>query len=242
MQRKYYELIVNLFVKQDIHRTDCGEKLSKLINFSMEKDKYLKEIHIKKNSFKGYSFSHLYPIEQDGIYKQNDIYRIMIRTYDKKMVDAFKEALIKTETEEFAVVGIDIKIYTHRKIDKLFNIAPAVATIRDKNNKSISWSANNYSDDIVNDAIWNNLIKKYKYFNNLDSNIEKNDVISYTKRRNDVAMIINYKGIKLLGYKFEVGIKDNMLAQDIGNFASVLGILEKGSSLGTGFVKANYIR
>ena len=166
-----------------------------------------------------------------GLY-ENIEYKI--NEYARK--DIFTKEMNRCKDEFY--ISSDINF----KIDKLFNITPAVATIRDKNNKSISWSANNYSDDIVNDAIWNNLIKKYKYFNNLDSNIEKNDVISYTKRRNDVAMIINYKGIKLLGYKFEVGIKDNMLAQDIGNFASVLGILEKGSSLGTGFVKANYIR
>lgn len=49
-----------------------------------------------------------------------------------------------------------------------------------------------------------------------------------------------YKGIKLLGYKYNIYFKENSFAQEMANFITVTGLLEKNSSLECGFVKAYY--
>ena len=68
----------------------------------------------------------------------------------------------------------------------------------------------------------------------------KTNIIDRVEIINNIAITMNYKGIKLLGYKYNIYFKENSFAQELANFITVTGLLEKNSSLGCGFVKAYY--
>ena len=73
-----YNLKIITLLKQNLKNEETYEKISNLISYAMLKDKNLKEIH-EKNTFKNYVFCSLYPVQKDGIYKQNNIYSSDLR-------------------------------------------------------------------------------------------------------------------------------------------------------------------
>lgn len=235
----YGQLTINLYLLKNIKINDCNEELSKLINLSMEKDEYLGYIHKKKKGFKNYSWCTLYPIEKDYIYKSNDVYRFTIRSYDMKLIDAFEKSLLNTRNDKFVVLQIDKSIRGYKKVDELITITPSIITIRDENNKLTSWNKDN-SENVLQELsinVFNNLCKKYKENFKEDIILKKEDVIEDINILSNHGLVINYKNIKMLGYKIKVKFKENEIAQKLANAAIVLGLLEKNSTLGCGFVK-----
>lgn len=235
---EYGELIVNLYLLEDVYLKDVNDKVSKFLNYIMGNSQYLSEIHKAKCVYKGYSYSTLYPIESDKIYKANDIYRIMIRSYDFNFLKEMKDAIHGATNGTFQEIGSELNVYEHKKINKVTNITPAVYTIK-KNGKYTCWTKKD-TESNVEKAIFNNMIKKYNYINKTNFDFRREDIIDRVEIINNIAITMNYKGIKLLGYKYNIYFKENSFAQEMANFITVTGLLEKNSSLGCGFIKAYY--
>ncbi len=224
---QYYNIKVAVLLKNDTQAFENYEKISKLISASMLKDQTLKQLH-EENRYKNYVFCNLYPIEKDGIYKAGNIYTFQIRTIDFKLGLKIKQVLNNFQNEEFKVIVSDLETSTQRKINTLATLTPAIIT-SDKGdyliNNDMNW---------VKERILANAQKKYNQLYNEKIDM---DFIKSIKQINNKTIKIPYKSINILGYKFEIEVKDDPISQNLAYLILSVGLLEKNAE-GFGFCKA----
>lgn len=232
MNNKYYESEISVYLKQNIPSKDVYDKLSKFINFSFNNSQELSCLH-KQSGFKHYSFSGLYPIEKDNIYKADEIYSFLIRSCDKKIITEIMKCMTNFKNEDFITTNTTLKEWDYKQINYVDNLTPTIITL--KNGRR--WNKDIDGEEIAKENIFNNLVRKYNSLNKTDFTFKYEDIIKNVKIKSKCAIIINYKNVKFLGYKFRVEFQENNIAQEIANLAVVEGIGEKNSSFGMGFVK-----
>lgn len=224
---QYYNIKVAVLLKNDTQAFENYEKISKLISASMLKDQALKQLH-EENRYKNYVFCNLYPIEKDGVYKAGNIYTFQIRTIDFKLGLKIKQVLNNFQNEEFKVIVSDIESSTQRKINTLATLTPAIIT-SDKGDYLI-----NNDMQLVKERILANAQKKYNQLYNEKIDM---DFIKSIKQTNNKPIKIPYKNINILGYKFEIEVKDDPISQNLAYLILSVGLLEKNAE-GFGFCKA----
>lgn len=224
---QYYNIKVAVLLKNDTQAFENYEKISKLISASMLKDQALKQLH-EDNRYKNYVFCNLYPIEKDGIYKAGNIYTFQIRTIDFKLGLKIKQVLNNFQNEEFKVIVSDLETSTQRKINTLATLTPAIIT-SDKGDYLI-----NNDMQLVKERILANAQKKYNQLYNEKIDM---DFIKSIKQTNNKPIKIPYKNINILGYKFEIEVKDDPISQNLAYLILSVGLLEKNAE-GFGFCKA----
>ena len=224
---QYYNIKVAVLLKNDTQAFENYEKISKLISASMLKDQTLKQMH-EENRYKNYVFCNLYPIEKDGVYKAGNIYTFQIRTIDFKLGLKIKQVLNNFQNEEFKVIVSDIESSTQRKINTLATLTPAIIT-SDKGDYLI-----NNDMQLVKERILANAQKKYNQLYNEKIDM---DFIKSIKQTNNKPIKIPYKNINILGYKFEIEVKDDPISQNLAYLILSVGLLEKNAE-GFGFCKA----
>lgn len=224
---QYYNIKVAVLLKNDTQTFENYEKISKLISASMLKDQTLKQLH-EENRYKNYVFCNLYPIEKDGIYKAGNIYTFQIRTIDFKLGLKIKQVLNNFQNEEFKVIVSDLESSTQRKINTLATLTPAII-ISDKGDYLI-----NNDMQLVKERILANAQKKYNQLYNEKIDM---DFIKSIKQTNNKPIKIPYKNINILGYKFEIEVKDDPISQNLAYLILSVGLLEKNAE-GFGFCKA----
>ena len=224
---QYYNIKVAVLLKNDTKTFENYEKISKLISASMLKDQTLKQLH-EENRYKNYVFCNLYPIEKDGVYKAGNIYTFQIRTIDFKLGLKIKQVLNNFQNEEFKVIVSDLESSTQRKISTLATLTPAIIT-SDKGDYLI-----NNDMQLVKERILANAQKKYNQLYNEKIDM---DFIKSIKQTNNKPIKIPYKNINILGYKFEIEVKDDPISQNLAYLILSVGLLEKNAE-GFGFCKA----
>ncbi len=224
---QYYNIKVAVLLKNDTQAFENYEKISKLISASMLKDQTLKQLH-EENRYKNYVFCNLYPIEKDGVYKAGNIYTFQIRTIDFKLGLKIKQVLNNFQNEEFKVIVSDLETSTQRKINTLATLTPAIIT-SDKGDYLI-----NNDMQLVKERILANAQKKYNQLYNEKIDM---DFIKSIKQINNKPIKIPYKSINILGYKFEIEVKDDPISQNLAYLILSVGLLEKNAE-GFGFCKA----
>lgn len=224
---QYYNIKVAVLLKNDTQAFENYEKISKLISASMLRDQALKQLH-EENRYKNYVFCNLYPIEKDGIYKAGNIYTFQIRTIDFKLGLKIKQVLNNFQNEEFRVIVSDLETSTQRKINTLATLTPAIIT-SDKGDYLI-----NNDMQLVKKRILANAQKKYNQLYNEKIDM---DFIKSIKQTNNKPIKIPYKNINILGYKFEIEVKDDPISQNLAYLILSVGLLEKNAE-GFGFCKA----
>lgn len=224
---QYYNIKVAVLLKNDTQAFENYEKISKLISASMLKDQALKQLH-EENRYKNYVFCNLYPIEKDGIYKAGNIYTFQIRTIDFKLGLKIKQVLNNFQNEEFKVIVSDLETSTQRKINTLATVTPAIIT-SDKGDYLI-----NNDMQLVKKRILANAQKKYNQLYNEKIDM---DFIKSIKQTNNKPIKIPYKNINILGYKFEIEVKDDPISQNLAYLILSVGLLEKNAE-GFGFCKS----
>lgn len=224
---QYYNIKVAVLLKNDTQTFENYEKISKLISASMLKDQTLKQLH-EENRYKNYVFCNLYQIEKDGIYKAGNIYTFQIRTIDFKLGLKIKQVLNNFQNEEFKVIVSDLETSTQRKINTLATLTPAIIT-SDKGDYLI-----NNDMQLVKERILANAQKKYNQLYNEKIDM---DFIKSIKQTNNKPIKIPYKNINILGYKFEIEVKDDPISQNLAYLILSVGLLEKNAE-GFGFCKA----
>ena len=224
---QYYNIKVAVLLKNDTQAFENYEKISKLISASMLKDQTLKQLN-EENKYKIYVFCNLYPIEKDGIYKAGNIYTFQIRTIDFKLGLKIKQVLNNFQNEEFKVIVSDLETSTQRKISTLATLTPAIIT-SDKGDYLI-----NNDMQLVKERILANAKKKYNQLYNEKIDM---DFIKSIKQTNNKPIKIPYKSINILGYKFEIEVKDDPISQNLAYLILSVGLLEKNAE-GFGFCKA----
>lgn len=233
----YQEVTVSVYLNNNIRVIDMYEKLSRFINFSFNNSKLLSELH-KNIGLKHYSYSGLYPIEQDSIYKADEIYSFIFRSYNNKIINEFITSMQTLENDDFIVTNVSTKRYKCKSIQFVDNLTPTIITLQD----GIRWNKEIHGVEVAKESIFKNLMKKYNSLYNTSFDFKYEDVIKDISVKSKCAIIVNYKGVKFLGYKFRVEFQNNGIAQEIANISVVEGIGEKNSSFGMGFVKPYFRR
>lgn len=226
VKRMYYELVVTILLKQNINHQNSYEIFSTFLNKGMLQDEKLKELH-KENKFKFFSFSNLQPIESTKIYSKGKVYFCNIRSIDLEFITRMKR-VIGYENPFCRVISSEIKICKPQHINKIVSLSPCIATLESKR----YWVKEDGLDLIMN-RICSNANRKYEAY--YGKKVERDHCfIESIVQLNKFGIKIPYKSTFLLGSKFELGIKDDNLSQEIAKVVLGTNLLEKGS-LGMGY-------
>ena len=223
----YYNLKITTLLKQDLNNSETYGKISDLISYAMLKDKTLKDLH-EKNTYKNYVFCNLYPVQKNGIYKQNNIYFFDLRGIEFEKIIKLKQVIQDLENDYFKVIQVNFQTYTKSNIKRLITLTPAIITTS-KGDYDIRENM-----ELVKNRMLANIQKKYKNIYNTPVDV---DFIKSIKKINNKPIKIPYKNINMLGNKFEIEIKEDPMSQNLAYLALSIGILEKNSQ-GFGFCMA----
>lgn len=223
----YYNLKITILLKQNLNSFEAYEKISNLISYGMLKDKTLKDLH-EKNTYKNYVFCNLYPVQKDGIYKENNIYFFDLRSIEFNKIIKLKQVMSDLENDCFKIIQINFQTYTQSNIKKLITLTPVIITTK-KGDYDIK-------DDLefVKERILSNIQKKYKNIYNTPIDL---DFIKDIKKLNNTPIKVPYKNINMLGNKFEIEVKEDPMSQNLAYLTLSVGAGEK-NSLGFGFCMA----
>lgn len=229
---KIYEFSVKVYLLSNIRQENALEKIAQMIDKSLISTENYQNFH-NKNAFKFYNFNSLFPLEKDGIYKEEGIYSTTIRTVDGGLAKYFSNTLTNIYTADMKVLKLENKMLKQGHIDKLYNITPTIIK-SDEGYWRNSMSLEDYEKRI---AI--NIIKKYNLFFNtkIDENFELFNRIEFT---NSKPIATSYKNIKLLGDKLNIHVADNETAQKLARFALGSGLGEINAR-GYGFINYKLI-
>lgn len=226
------EMYMKVYLTKNINKEDESTQISQIIDKCFLKDKEYARFH-EKNIYKFYNFNSFYPLEERGLYKAGNIYTVIIRTVNKRLVEFFEKNLVNEYTDSIKVLTIDKKMIPKKHIEKIYSITPIVIKCEKgywKNNTSLAEYEN---------RIKINLIKKYNKFNN--TKIEEDfELFTFLKFENQKPVGTNFKGKKLLGDKLTFNVSENEIAQEIIYFALGTGLGEINAR-GLGFVNFKWL-
>lgn len=223
---QFYESNITVFLRISIPYDAISELLAVNINRAMFMDEALARFH-EENRFKNYSYSQLFPIEQDKLYKAGKVYVFKIRGFDAQFINKIKINL-RRAAEEFQVLAAGIAMHRYRFINELITLTPALATVNGR-----YWIKDN-DLLLLRQRIQNNLLKKYYslYHEELEP---REDFIRQLEILNRKPIALKYKSTKLIGNKFRILVGMDDISQKLAFTAMGSGLLEKNSSLGLGF-------
>lgn len=227
-----FQVRIKLFLLKNIKAEFLQNDLNSFIDRGLSKNEELLKFH-NANKYKCYCFDNLYPIEQDKIYKKDNVYALTLRTIDKKLADFFADKLVNEFDDKFKGLTSEVKIIPKKHIDKVYSVTPVVL----KNDDGY-WKGRLSIDDFEK-RIKSNLIKKYNYIMNTKIN-EDFQLYTAIEFKNKKPIAIKYKNIKLLGDKISLNVADNKIAQDLIYMSLGTGLAEMNSR-GAGFMNYRYL-
>lgn len=229
---KVYEIKLKVYLLENVELSSAQSVISKFIDVALSKKSDMLEFH-NKNVYKNYCFNSFYPLEEDRMYKADNIYSIIIRTIDKNLAIYFNDILPNIYTKELKGLKSEYKIITNKAIKSIYSITPVVIK-----NEEGYWK-NIISRNEFERRIKDNLIKKYNRFTN--EKIDEEFILySLVEYKNNKPIAIQYKNIVLLGDKISLEIEQNKEAQLLAYMALGTGLGEMNSR-GLGFVGYRWI-
>lgn len=227
-----YNLNVKVYLLKDIILNKVQQSIASAIDLALSKNKYYLQFH-NDISYKFYCNNGLYPLELDGVYKEDNIYTFQIRTIDKELAKYLMKEFRNVVTNDIKILKIDLKIISKKHIDKIFSITPVV--IKNHN----GYWREHMSLKEFEERIKINLIKKYNKFTGkkIDENFEFYTAIEFKNRK---PISVDYKNIKLLGDKLQLTIADDEVSQKIAYMALGTGLGENNAR-GLGFVNFRWL-
>lgn len=216
-----YNLSIKVYLLNDIYLNKMQQSIAKAIDLALGKDVKFLQFH-NSIDYKFYCFNGLYPLEQDEIYKEDNIYTFQLRTIDIELAKYLMNKIKDIVTNDIKVLKCDLKIIPKKHIDKIFSITPILI----KSDKGY-WKEH-MSLKEFEERIKINLIKKYNKFTGekIDENFELYKSIEFKNRK---PIAVDYKDIKLLGDKIQLTIADDEMSQKIAYMALGTGLLENNS-------------
>ncbi|MDZ4994508.1 hypothetical protein GNF80_16305 [Clostridium perfringens] len=235
---KYYEIIICVYLKNDVHKNNIQEELSRFINYVLEQDSYLRNIHLQRE-FKQYSFSDLTPFEKGNIYKGDEMYNFKVRTWNYKFANLFSKSLYSFQNDKFIVTACSLNEKTfNENIIKIKTVTPAIITMKDnKTHKIRAWYDSIDDISLLYNILLKNLEQKYNTLNNSNYEFKVEDIFKEIKILKPLKT--KYKQCKFLGYILEIEFFDTLASQSLAQIAYVNGIGGKNSAIGSGFVISN---
>lgn len=229
---KVYNLDIKVYLLNDIYLNKMQQSIASVIDLTLSQSQKYIDFH-NSIGYKFYCFNGLYPMENNGVYKEDNIYTFQLRTIDKDLCEYLIRELRDIITNDIKVLKCDLKIIPKKHIEKIFSITPLII----KDDKGY-WREH-MSLKEFEERIKINLIKKYNKFTGekIDENFEFYTAIEFKNRK---PISIDYKNIKLLGDKLQLTIADDKLSQKIAYMALGTGLGENNAR-GLGFVNFRWL-
>ncbi|MGL5577382.1 MAG: CRISPR-associated endoribonuclease Cas6 [Sarcina sp.] len=242
LNKEFLNIRVRVCLLTDIEEKEVPSIISNLIFFSMTKDTNLEKVH-ENTGFKGYSFSGGFvPFEKERVYFEGEFYDFNIRTDDEKLGISLAKCLKNLENKDLIVVDVELRKNIITIIDKVYTVSPTIVTLKNKEGRVCSWTKEEGKEKLKRSLV-NNLVNKYNFINGTNFvEINPDDIFERIDIKNNYPILVMYKGVKMLGYKYEIKFKQNSIAQELGKVAIILGLGDKNSTIGTGFTKVLYKR
>jgi len=232
-----YKITLELKLKTNITQKESYQRVAAILRlFIKENTKDLYETHYSKQ-FSYYSFSNMYPCEDDRVYKKGNIYTVEVRTLKEEFLDLKKYKNL--ETDELVLLSANGgKLYyssqgsieTETPLymgNKRIKTKQDLANLQEKIRENIIFrylkSGVNQSDDI--DALRKELLD--------DENIEVSNsivTIPFDSKRLNTGEALLYHCLYV-----KVKFNDNKLAKDVEKVIYAGGI-GKNTSNGFGFI------
>lgn len=226
---KVWEIKLKVYILSEIPLSGIQSKISEFLDSVLIQRKDLKEFH-NANRYKCYTFNSFYPLEKDKIYKKDHIYTVIIRTVDSELAKYFSETLRNHFTDTMKGLVSDLRILPKKVIGEIYTLTPAIL----KSDQGYWKNTMNLSQ--FEKSLIENIIKKYNQYMNekIDENFQFYTNITFL---NSAPIANEYKGIRLLGDKFNLQIADNQTAQELAYFMLGTGVLTMNSR---GYGYCNY--
>lgn len=229
---KVYEIKLKVFMLKQVIINNIQTVISEFIDSALAKDDELLKMH-NDNKFKYYCFGGFYPIEEDKIYKDGNIYTLTLRTIDLNLAQFFNNKLVNNYNSYIKGLTSEIRIVPKKHIEKIYSLTSVIL----KNDNGY-WRTVISPDDFER-RLRENLIKKYNDINDekLNEDFELYTTLEF-KNRKPIAN--EYKGIRLLGDKVSLNISENKTAQDLAYMILGTGLLEMNAR-GYGFCNYRWL-
>ena len=222
-----HELKIRVQLKEDIPVDRVMEVEAGFIDSMLAKDESWLRFH-EENKSKLYSFSGLWPIEKNGVYKKGKCYVITIRSVDEGFVSYI--GMCNHTDPKMETLEVSYKQISKKLIEKIYTLTPVVLKAEDG-----YWRKQKNLDDFER-LLFENAIKKYNQFTGekADEDFELYTDIFFLNRK---PISRRYKNIHLIGDKIELRISDNPQAQELAYFITAVGL---GENCSRGFGFCNY--
>ena len=222
-----HELKIRVQLKEDIPVDRVMEVEAGFIDSMLAKDESWLRFH-EENKSKLYSFSGLWPIEKNGVYKKGKCYVITIRSVDEGFVSYI--GMCNHTDSKMETLEVSYKQISKKLIEKIYTLTPVVLKAEDG-----YWRKQKNLDDFER-LLFENAIKKYNQFTGekADEDFELYTDIFFLNRK---PISSRYKNIHLIGDKIELRISDNPQAQELAYFITAVGL---GENCSRGFGFCNY--
>lgn len=227
-----YNLNVKVYLLREIFLNKLQQSITNTIDEALAKNEQYLKFH-KDIGYKFYCNNGLYPLESDGVYKEDNIYTFQIRTIDKKLAEYLLNELRDVVTNDIKVLKCDLNIINKKHINKIFSITPLI--IKDYK----GYWREHMSLKEFEERIKVNLVKKYNQFTG-EKISESFEFYTTIEFKNKKPISVEYKNIKLLGDKIQLTIADDEVSQKIAYMTLGTGLGENNSR-GLGFVNFRYL-
>ncbi len=223
----YFESTITVLLKEDIYLNRAGEAEGELLKAAMPLSDHLKELHAQRG-IKLYCYDYMYPRAEEKRYLKNRVYYFKMRTPVEQTANEFSKVLNGFETERFKVVGCQHQKKKFHEKTEIYTTTPAICTLGRQ-----YWQLE-HGMDSVQEKIEKNLVSKYQvYFRETPE--RDSGFINYLQLKNKKPITVKYKTGSLVGNKFVIGFDADEVSQKMAFLAYTTSILEKSSSLGSGF-------
>lgn len=224
---KYYETMFNAVIKQEIDIHNSYEILSNGINYCLKLNERTRDLH-QRTGVKGYCFL----VKEKFPLKTGQLVHMILRCYDKQMMDDFIEALLMCDNESFMCQNIIYsKEYEFSKLIKRYVLKTQTPVIL----KGIDMEFKD-TEEIIR-RLGNNIAKKYRIF--YDENVDQSfNPVADFKNITTYYVYGNYKGAVIKGRQILIKFKTDELSQKMAFCAMACGVGEK-NSLGFGYCKSD---
>ena len=121
MEIHVFELRVKVYTLTDLKLEEVLSTEAEYIDSAFALDDEWLRFH-ENNEYKNYTFSGLYPLAKDGIYKKDNVYTITIRTVDSRLEQYMRKTLANHYTDKMKGLTITSRIIPKKFINQLYTL------------------------------------------------------------------------------------------------------------------------
>ena len=227
-----YEVTTKVALLKEIEIKTLRRNLVYFIDSILVKNPEYECFH-GENKLKGYTLDLLYPMEKDGLYKEDKVYSFRVRTLDKQLAQYLSKSFVRHTTNDFIGVQSSFKTIPCKPLKTLYTITPVIVKTQEHCYWRECLSFEEYEEQLKK-----NLWKKYRNFTGKEPD-ESLPIWDGIMLKSKWIVPFTYKNITLPGDKFELRISNNKQAQEIAYMALAVGLGDLNSR-GASFMGYRY--